>query len=83
MSGCIISLAEICGLNQDKKYGGRDARGYAAASNAPNMYKGNSRLFTYNIYMYVYILEKLLHMKQVKLPLSRGKSSLRDDLEVV
>lgn len=96
MSGCIISFAEICGLNQDKKYGGWDARGYAAASNAPNGITGTLKAWAGStcctkgirgyliiIYMYVYILEKLLYMKQVKLPLTRGKSSLSDDLEVV
>lgn len=42
-SGCIMSWAEICELSQEKRYGGPDAQGYAAANNAPKGTAGTLR----------------------------------------
>jgi hypothetical protein len=42
-SGCIMSWADIWGLSQEKRYGGPDAHGYAAANNVPNGTAGTLR----------------------------------------
>jgi hypothetical protein len=42
-SGCIMSCAEIWELSQEKRYGGPDAQGYAAANNVPKGTAGTLR----------------------------------------